>query len=64
VLIGKRVLMTDWGEVECPSDLARALDRAPKRKDGNPDRRFSRSRNALVIERRAIREAEEKLRGL
>lgn len=41
------VIFTNVGEFVCPGDLDAALAAAPKRKDGQVDRRFVAGRRAL-----------------
>lgn len=45
----KTVICTDHGNVVVHGDAAQILDRAPKRKDGQPDRRYTYGKHGAFI---------------
>lgn len=47
--IFQTVIATDYGNVPVVGDAALILDRAPKRKDGQPDRRYTYGKMADFI---------------
>jgi hypothetical protein len=49
VNIFRTVVETEYGTVEVTGDSAHIIDRAPKRRDGQPDRRYTYGKLAQFV---------------